>query len=217
MLQGKWSLKHIHRLILLSNAYQQSSAENTAAMKVDSDNRLLWRMNRHRLEAEAVRDAVLSVSGKLNPAVGGAGYQDFLYVDRYAPIYSYVTPDKPELWRRTLYRFTVRSVPNPWLEPLDCPDASNFAPKRIATTTPLAALSLLNDPFMIQQADYFAKRLETEAGSDVAALVKLAYQLAFGRAPTADELISAQQLVTKLGLFQLCRALMNANEFIYVD
>ncbi len=101
---------------------------------------------------------MLAVSGKLNRQTGGPAFEDFDYIEKYAPVYKYIIADRPELWRRTVYRFTVRSVPNPWLETLDCPNPSMQTPARNRTTTALQALSLLNNPFVLQQAGYFAER-----------------------------------------------------------
>src|SRR6185369_17957878 len=153
------SFKKLHRLILLSAAYRQQSRHDEAAAKIDSDNRLLWRMNRQRLDAEAVRDSVLAVSGKLDLTMGGPGFELFRFKDDHSPIYDHTAVEKindPKGWRRAVYRFVVRSVPNPMLECLDCADPSTNTPVRSTTTTALQALALLNDPFMIQQAGFFA-------------------------------------------------------------
>lgn len=242
-----WSLKAMHRLICTSAAYRQSSVIsnqysvasggstsapksaasplnsehwklNTAsAQRLDASNRLLWRQNPRRLDAESTRDAVLAVSGKLNLAAGGPGWRDFKYTEAYAPIYQYITADTPELWRRSIYRFVVRTTPHQFLTTLDCPNPANLTPARTATTTALQALTLSNNEFMLQQARHFAARVEREAGSDAAAQVNLAFRLAFVRPPTRDELAGAQQLVRADGLFALCRMLLNANEFVYLD
>jgi hypothetical protein len=125
--------------------------------------------------------------------------------------------DRPELWRRSVYRFTVRSVPNPWLETLDCPNPSILTPNRTRTTTALQALSLLNNPFVLQQSAYFAQRVTADAGNHPAAEIRLAYLLCFGREPTADEAAEAGQFVDRQGLTAFCHLLFNASEFIYVD
>ena len=242
-----WSLKAMHRLICTSAAYRQSSVIsnqysaasggstsapqsaasplntehwklNTASAQcLDASNRLLWRQNPRRLDAESVRDAVLAVSGKLNLAAGGPGWRDFKYTEAYAPIYQYVTADTPELWRRSIYRFVVRTTPHTFMTTLDCPNPANLTPARTATTTALQALALSNNEFMLQQSRHFGSRVEREAGADAAAQVNRAFQLAFGRPPTRDELAGATQLVRADGLFALCRMLLNANEFVYLD
>lgn len=137
LLKSGWSLKHLHKLILMSSIYRQSSASNAAAATLDAQNRLLWRQNPRRLEAEALRDSVLAVSGKLNLQQGGPGFADFNYTEGYAPVYQHITADAPELWRRSIYRFVVRSTPQKFLTTLDCPDPANLTPARLTTTTAL--------------------------------------------------------------------------------
>ncbi len=206
-----WSLKHMHKLIVMSAAYRQQSATPDAKPSNDSSNRLLWHQNPRRLDAESLRDAVLSVSGKLNPEKGGPGYRDFRYTEAYAPIYDYITVDTPELWRRSVYRFVVRTTPPQFLTTLDCPDPANLTPARNVTTTALQSLALLNNEFMLQQAGYFAERIAGEHA------IERVFALAFARQPTLDERRAAEALVRKEGLAQLCRMIFNSNEFIYVD
>ena len=217
LIEEKWSLKAIHRLIVLSETYQQAShVSNSEATQIDTDNSLLWRMNPRRLEAEAIRDSVLAVTGKLNPAMYGPGYRDFDYQEAYAPIYTYKTADSPELWRRSVYRFIVRTTPPQFMTTLDCPDPANLTPKRNVTTTPLQSLAMFNNDFMLRQSRYFAERLEAEA-ADIDQQIARAFQLAFSREVANEEMVVARQLVEQQGLFHLCRALLNANEFVYVD
>jgi hypothetical protein len=201
LITHRWSLKHIHKLIVMSRTYRQRSV---GSVQSDGSNRLLWKQNPRRLDAETLRDTVLAVSGKLNLARGGPGYRDFNYTEAYAPIYDYVTPDKPELWRRSIYRFIVRTTPHQFLTTLDCPDPANFTPARAQTTTALQALTLSNNEFMLQQARHLAERAQTP---------ERAFQLCFQRDPTPAELAAAKSI----DLFSLCRMLLNANEFIYVD
>ena len=212
-LKSGWSLKHMHKLIVTSAAYRQVSV---GSVRSDGSNRLLWRQNPRRLDAESLHDAVLAVSGKLNPGRGGPGFRDFNYTEAYAPIYDYVTPEKPELWRRSIYRFIVRTTPHRFMTTLDCPDPANLTPARIQTTTALQALTLSNNDFMLQQARHLTKRIANETDSPKAA-IRRAFALAFQREATAAELQAATLLVTEQSLFALCRMLMNANEFIYVD
>jgi hypothetical protein len=186
-------------------------------MEIDADNRLLWRQNPRRIEAEVIRDSVLLVSGKLNRKRGGPGFEDFQYQEAYAPIYTYVTADEPALWRRSIYRFIVRSTPNRFLSTLDCPDPANLTAKRLTTTTPLQSLAMYNNDFMLRQARYFAARVEREAGEPVHNQVRRAFALAFGRQPSPREVELSADLVRRQGLFVLCRSLFNANEFVYVD
>lgn len=209
------SLKATLRLLLTSRAYRQDSryGEDAPGVAVDAGNRLLWRQNPRRIEAEAVRDAVLAVSGKLNLQRGGPGFEDFTYEEAYAPIYRYLTADEPRLWRRSIYRYVVRTTPSRFLTTLDCPDPANFTPRRNVTTTPLQSLALYNNDFMLRQARYFAERIEKEGGNPV----ERAYAIAFGRVPTVEEKALAAAFIEKESLFAFCRALFNANEFVYVD
>ena len=216
LLTQKWSLKAIQRIILNSSVYRQVS-NTTHGSKEDADNRLLWRQNPRRLDAESLRDAVLATSGKLNLQAGGPGFRDFKYIEAYAPIYKYVTPDIPELWRRSIYRFVVRTTPHEFLTTLDCPDPANLTPKRLVTTTPLQALTLSNNPFMLKQTNYFAERLKQEVGEKPADQVRLGFALAFGRPPSKEEQRAAEITIRKKGLFALCHVLLNANEFVYLD
>jgi len=215
-----WSLKALHRLICTSHAYRQRSVDvpgAAAALAIDADNRLLWRQSPRRLDAESLRDATLAVTGCLNPEMFGPGYRDFDYEEAYAPVYRYVTPDKPELWRRSIYRFIVRSTPHSFMTTLDCPNPANLTPARLETTTALQSLALLNNDFMLRQAGHWAARLEREAGADRAAQVRRAYALALAREPDDAEVDAAVGLVRTHGLAQFCRMLFNTNEFLYVD
>lgn len=224
LIEEKWSLKAIHRLIVTSETYRQTSSvsshsispERKDPVAIDTDNRLLWRMHPHRLEAEAVRDAVLAVTGKLNRTMYGPGYRDFDYEEAYAPIYTYKTADSPELWRRSVYRFIVRTTPPQFMTALDCPDPANLTPRRNVTTTALQSLAMFNNDFMLRQSRYFAERIAAEA-SELEGQINRAFQLALARPATDHELAAAKRLVEQQGLLHLCRALFNSNEFIYVD
>jgi hypothetical protein len=224
LIEERWSLKAIHRLIVMSETYRQTSRLSSGDLAppqkdpvaIDTDNQLLWRMNPRRLEAEAVRDSVLAVTGKLNRTRFGPGYRDFDYEEAYAPIYTYKTADSPELWRRSVYRFIVRTSPPQFMTALDCPDPANLTPRRNVTTTALQSLAMFNNDFMLRQSKYFAERITAEA-SDLDGQINHAFQLAVTRPATESELAAARQLVEQEGLLHLCRALFNSNEFIYVD
>jgi mono/diheme cytochrome c family protein len=215
---GCQSLKDLHRLMVTSGAYRQTSATDAAASKIDSGNRLLWRMNRRRLEAEAVRDSVLMVSGKLDLTMGGPGYRPFGFLDDHSPHYKYeeYNPDEPAGLRRSIYRFLVRSSPEPFQETLDCADPSLQVEKRNETLTALQALALLNNKFMVRMTEHFAARAEKE-GSDLPGRVTAAHRLALGRSPTEEELRLLTELARKHGLAHTCRLLFNTNEFVFVD
>jgi hypothetical protein len=213
------SFKKMHKLLVMSSTYRQSSNGNEKFAKADSGNRLLWRMNRRKLSAEEIRDAILSVSGKLNLDMGGPGYYLFaLEKTAHSPHYEYhkFNPEDAKSHRRSIYRFIVRSQPNPFMTTLDCADSSQSTPKRNETLTALQALSLLNNKFSIAMARHFASRLEKEA-DDMAEQVKRGHFLITGRAPVKEEADLLLQYTRKHGLQNLCRALFNLSEFTYLD
>jgi hypothetical protein len=217
-----WSLKHMHRLIVTSTTYCQSSAPDAQAAKVDAGNRLLWRYSPQRLEAEALRDAMLVVAGEFNPQMGGPGFHDFRTFTFNSQFYEPVDPVGFEFNRRTVYRTWVRSGRNEFLDVFDCPDPSTTAPRRAVTTTPLQALALLNNSFTLRLAARMAARCERDAAAslDNRALdnqIALAYDLAFNRRPQPEELVEAKQFASRHGLAALCRVIFNSNEFLYVD
>jgi hypothetical protein len=217
--QQKESIKALHKLIVTSATYRQSSRSNPQGNKKDADNRLLWRMNRTRLDAESIRDAILAVGGKLDLTMGGPGFELFQYKDDKSPVYDHTAVARindPQNWRRTVYRFTVRSVPNPFLECLDCADPSINTPVRNSTITALQSLALLNDPFMLRQAEVFAERLE-KSSKDPAQQIALAYRLAFGRVPTETETNALTGYARTHGLANVCLIILNANEFVFID
>jgi cytochrome c551/c552/cytochrome c553 len=210
-----WRLKRLHKMIVTSYTYQQSSRANAQGMAVDAGNVLLWRMPLRRMEAEAVRDSILSVSGKLNRQMGGPSFQLFKYRIVNVAIYEPLDAYGPETWRRAVYAQPARAIRDDLMGNFDCPESAQRAPRRDVTTTPLQALTLLNGTFVVQQADFFAERVKREAGEKVEAQVARAFRLAFGRLPHAQEQKGAAELVSKHGLVTLCRALLNANEFLY--
>jgi mono/diheme cytochrome c family protein len=209
-----WSLKYIHRLILHSAAYRQKSDSRETALQVDSSTRLLWRFPPRRMEAEAVRDSILEVSGKLDLRAGGPGFDLFVPNTNYVKVYVTRTEYGPEEFRRMVYQSKPRSMLDDLFGAFDCPDAGQPAPKRNSSTTPLQALNLLNSHFALQQSGFFAERLQKEAGAEPNAQVRRAFQLVFGRVPSSEELADSVSLVTQHGLPMLCRALFNSNEFI---
>jgi hypothetical protein len=209
-------LKPLHRLIVLSAAYRQSGRSDPSCVAVDAGNRLLWRWSPRRLEAEAVRDAMLQVSGSLDRRLGGPGYHLWDYTG-YVISFQPKVRLGPEADRRMVYQFKPRLQQDGTFGAFDCPDATTAMPKRNVSTTALQALNLLNDPFVLGQCDRFAERLRCEAGPDVAAQVTRAFRLSFGRDPTAAEATGAAELVRAHGLAALGRALFNANEFMFVE
>jgi cytochrome c553 len=217
---GGGSLKALHRLIVTSATYRQSSASVAEFAAIDSGNQYLWRQNRRKLEAEAVRDAVLAVAGTLDLTMGGPGWQDFkIERPQHSPHYRYdlADPEDTSTWRRGVYRFIVRSQTQPFMTVLDCADPSMRVEKRNQSISALQALALLNNGFMTTQARHFAGRVEREAGSDMAAQVDLAMRMALGRPATAEERTALVSLTAAHGLANTCRAILNLNEFSFVD
>jgi hypothetical protein len=171
-------------------------------------------MNRTRLDAEAVRDSVLSLAGKLDLTMGGPAARWFAFKDDHSPVYDYARfdPDAPGAHRRSIYRFIVRSVPDPFMERLDCPDPSVLTPKRSTTLTAIQALAMMNNPFVVRMSEHFADRLRKKGtlhGQIVEAL-----NLTFGRSEDTD---AYERYAQEYGLENLCRILFNTNEFLFVD
>ncbi len=215
-----YRLKPLHRLIVTSAAYRQAWRHDLDAIKVDADNRLLWRGPTRRLEAEAVRDAMLSVAGVLDDRLGGPGDQDMkisVAIGTAAHLYAPDETNLDQFRRRTLYRVWARSGRSAMLDVFDCPDPSATSPRRAVTTTPLQALSLMNNAFSLHLADRFAERIVREAGSEAEAQVRRAFQLAYAREPTIEELEAATNVVREQDAGALTRAILNSNEFLYVD
>ena len=186
----------------------------------DADNAYLWRMNRTRLDAESIHDSVLQISGKLDLTMGGPSVKQFIQTPgiHVTPNVDYLNfnVDAPANCRRSVYRFVFRTLPDPFMESLDCPDGSQWTPVRSASVTALQALSMLNDKFMVRQSEHVAARIaraECEPGRQVAA----AYRLILGRAPTPKEAQAVAAYAAKYGLANACRVLLNSNEFVFVD
>jgi hypothetical protein len=214
------SLKHLHRLIVTSATYKQSSASRPEGMKADEENKLLWRQNRTRLDAEQVRDAILAASARLDRKTGGPSDMQF---DMKPGIH--VTPkvdygkfdwDRPQGHRRSVYRFVFRTLPDPLVACLDGADGSTLTPKRTESVTAPQALALLNNEFVLVHAKALAARLEKHS-ADRGKQIDLACRLAWGRAPTADETKLFATYADKHGLPNLCRVLFNTNEFLFAD
>lgn len=218
LIDSGWSIKHLHRLITQSSAYRQGSSYQTEAAAQDAENRLLWRFAPRRMEAEVVRDAMLAASGDMNWAMGGPGFRPFDIIEFNSS--TYVPADKlgPEFNRRTVYRANVNSGKDPLLDVLDCPDPSVKTPRRNTTTTPLQALSLMNNSFVQRQAGRLASRIQGEGlpPDQWRAAVHRAYEYVLARPPTASELDRGLGVVKERGLANLCWALFNSTEFVYI-
>ncbi|MGV3772792.1 MAG: DUF1553 domain-containing protein, partial [Verrucomicrobiales bacterium] len=215
------SFKKLHRLILSSSTYQQSSQTNPRYAEMDADNRLLWRMNRSRLDAETAKDSMLFLAGKLNVQMGGPSVQQFVMTPgiHVTPNVDYGTfhVDAPENFRRSIYRFIFRTLPDPFMDALDCPDSSQLTPTRNSSVTVSQALAMLNDKSVIRFSEIFAERIQTLALPTPEAEIEAAWKLAFGRAPTASEAANLLEYRNRFGLVNLCRVIFNSNEFLFVN
>lgn len=213
------SMKSLHRLIVTSNVYQQSSQDVAANATIDAGNQYLWRANRRRLEAEEIRDSILAISGALDPKMGGPGFYLFeLEKTTHSPHYEYhkFDPNDPASHRRSIYRFIVRSQPDPWMTTLDCADSSQSTPRRNETLTSLQALSLLNNAFNLEMARRFASRVGQEAGG-LESQVQRAVQLVLQRPASETEQAELVAYARSHGLPNLCRVLFNLSEFVFSD
>ena len=223
-IRSGWSVKHMHRLIVLSATYgrtsfptrsQSSGNELENSFYKDAESRYLWRFPSRRLEAESIRDSMLAVSGQLNVKMHGRGFNLFDQrggLSGFDPIETF-TPDNQ---RRMIYAHKVRREPETVFGAFDCPDAGQSTAIRRASTTPIQALNLFNSRFTLAQAEAFAARVKKEMGEDSTKQITRAYRLALSREPTREELAETQPIVRQHGIAPLCRALFNSNEFLFI-
>ncbi len=214
--QADWRLKPIHRRIMLSQTYRQSSSYRAEAAKLDGDSRLLWRFPPRRLSAEEIRDTTLAVAGELDTQMGGLGFRLFRYVQDNVATYHPLDTHGPETYRRSIYHHNARAMQIDLMSEFDSPDCAFSTPRRSSTTTPLQALTLMNHSFTSDMAAAFATRVERKS-DDRKDQIAEAFMLAFLRAPSPEESAAASDLIDAHGTKALCRALLNSNEFIHVD
>ncbi len=221
--EAQGSLKKLHKLIVTSETYRQTSSpdivQTANAMEIDSSNELLWRQNRRKLEAEAIRDSILLAAGKLDLTMGGPSFQDFVITHpEHSPHYEYhlADPEDTKIHRRSIYRFIVRSQQQPWMSTMDCADPSMLVDKRNQTITPLQALAQLNNDLSIAMAMHFSTRVLNVSNS-VDEQIDAAFQIALQRTPTGVEREETVRFAKEHGLANACRLIMNLNEFVFVD
>jgi mono/diheme cytochrome c family protein len=238
LIRSGWSLKHMHRLILSSAVYRQSADADAAKLAADPENRLFWRRVPQRVEAEILRDAMLSVSGCLNSGMFGPAILPYVHEDAIAthtnPLWPVGVVDGPDTWRRSVYAQVRRSARMPMMEVFDSPDSVGSCARRMTTTVPSQALELLNGKFVNDQAVHFAARTEGEGGNDATAFVTCAYQLAVSRSPRESEIRAGKQFLLdqaarhmlegasvhaaqRAAHADFCQVLFNLNEFVYID
>jgi hypothetical protein len=211
-----WRLKPLHREILLSQTYRQSGEYREAAARQDASARMLWRFPPRRLSAEEIRDTMLSVAGRLDLKMGGPGFRLYRYLEDNVATYVPLDRHGPETWRRAVYHQNARASLIDGLTDFDLPDNASAAPTRISTTSPLQALTQLNHRFTLDLADALAERVRREAPAGEADRVRRAFALAFQRRPSAEEEAAAMALIGKHGWRAFGRAMMNANELLFV-
>jgi hypothetical protein len=212
-----WSIKHVHRLMLLSATYQQAVAANPQSTAKDPTNALFGRMNRFRLEGEIIRDALLAASGRLHDKMGGPGVFPPIPDSATEGAKGWKTSANPvDHVRRSVYIFARRNLRFPFLEAFDLPDSNLSCPKRERSTTAPQALALLNAEDVVAAAKALAMRV-TQEKQDSADRIVLAYRLVLGRQPSDEEMRLARQFLETSPLTELCRALFNVNEFVYLD
>ena len=226
-MESKWSVKSMHRLMVTSSAYRQASKrEDPKASRIDADNKLLWRFNRRRLEAEAIRDSVLHVSGRLNAESFGLPIFPPLPGAIDATVKwnksKWATDHGPRGRKRSIYIYQQRTLCMPFLQSFDALVCDTSRPRRRSSVTALQSLAMYNGEFVNGEAGHFAARVRREAGDDPAGQVERAFLLAFGRRPGDEEAERMKELLESSdpangALAAVCRVLLNANEFVYVD
>lgn len=217
--EAKGSLKALHKLIVMSETYRQSSAASGFADTADASNQWLSHQNRRKLDAESLRDSILAVSARLDLTMGGPSFQDFV-IDKpqHSPHYEYHLhdPDDPKSHRRSIYRFIVRSQQQPFMTVMDCADPSMRVDKRNESLSPLQALALMNNGLTVAMARHFAARVQQEVGG-LEAQTRRAFALALSREPAGDELAPLLNYARREGLENTCRVILNLSEFSFVD
>ncbi|MGZ0162314.1 MAG: DUF1553 domain-containing protein [Planctomycetales bacterium] len=210
-----WSVKHVHRLILLSQTWQQSSFVDPHSATIDGDNKWLWHFSSRRLEGEAIRDCMLAVTGELNLKTGGPGF-NFFKTRGGLSGFPAVDDFGTEEMRRMIYSHKIRMERVPVFGAFDCPDAGQATPRRTQSTTAIQALNLFNSPFVADRAGKLAARIEREQPDDSQNQAERAFELTLGRPPSAVELSESTRVSNKHGLATLCRVLFNSSEFLFV-
>jgi hypothetical protein len=215
-----WSLKHFHRLLMTSNAYRMASQfENSMDLARDPENNYLWRFRMQRLDAEVVRDVILSASGALNSDMYGPPVFPRLQPEVLHTMNKGIwerEEDGPKVWRRSVYVYRKRGLPFPMFEVFDLPDQNTSCGRRNVSTVPTQALTLLNDDFVLRQAQLFADRIRELAPKGPEAQVRAAYEIALCRPPSDEETQLAREFLKNQKLVDLAHVLLNLNEFVYM-
>ena len=212
-----WDIKHMHRLIMSSATYQQSSAPDETSIEKDSENQWLWRFSPRRVEGEVARDAMLMASGEMNDNMEGPGYKSYTLKVNNSHFYTWADHQGATYNRRSVYRTHVQSANDPLMDSFDCPRPSDLMPNRSITTTPLQALTLMNNSVVLRQAAKMAQHLEQQWPNNLNQAIRSAFQRTMQRNPSEEELQEHQSLATEHGLSQVCWVLLNSSEFLYMQ
>ncbi len=212
-----WKLKSLHKKIMMSKVYRQSSEWREDGGEVDSDSRLLWRFPPRRLSAEEIRDTVLAVTGKLNPKMGGPGFRLYHYMRDNVSTYEPLDEHGSETYRRAVYHQNARASVVDLMTDFDQADCTLSIPRRSETTTPLQALTMMNHQFTIDMAERLAERVRELGQSAPNEQVDQVFRLAYQRDPEKEEIRVATRVITEHGLRALSRAVLNSSELLYLD
>ena len=215
-----WSIKQMHRLIMTSESYRMTSVYDSAVSREkDPQNQYLWRFRAQRLDAEIVRDSMLAAGGGINLTMGGPPVFPRLPKEVLTSVSFGVwknEEDGPAVWRRSVYVYRRRGLAFPMFQVFDLPEQNITAGARYVSTVPTQALTLLNNEFVLRQAQLFADRVKKEAGADPAKQIELAYRIALARPPKPQELALALDAANKQSLVDVTHVLFNLNEFVYI-
>ena len=211
-----WSVKHILRLLVTSRAFTQESKPDEEALSIDGTSSLLWRFAPRRLEAEVIRDAILTASDSLRPELGGPSYRIHNVKKRYAQ-WEVLDNYGEETWRRMIYQERMRRVDDCMFTAFDFPDCGQVRAKRPVSTTPLQALNLMNSPFVMSQSKLIAERSLENTNNNLPAALDRCFELLLARQPTAAEKAAVQSITNPKDLFLVCRAILNSNAFTFLE
>jgi hypothetical protein len=208
-------MKRMIRLLVMSDAFRQSSSPRDDGLARDAGSALLWRFPPRRMTAEAIRDSIVQASGSLDSSIGGKSYRIHNIKKRYAQ-WEVTDNYSEKTWRRMIYQERMRRVDDRMFTAFDFPDCGQVRPQRPVSTTPLQALNLLNSNFVIEQSKLIAQRAMKDSNNQPVAAVNRCFELLLGRAPDAVEKKACLALAEEQSLALVCRALLNSNEFAFL-
>ena len=212
-MKNGWSVKNMLRKLVHTKAFKQDNKPIETAIKVDGDARLLWRFPPRRAEAEVLRDSVLKLTASLDTKLGGISYRIHNTKKRYA-LWEVVDNHSESTWRRMIYQERMRGIDDRMFTAFDFPDCGQVLSKRPSSTTPLQALNLMNSKFIETQCGILANKVHS---SDKAESVKTLFKTVYNRLPESDELDMSLKVLEQEGMHILCRALINSNEFVFIQ